>query len=269
MGKFLSQNAGLKELYNYNKFVKSLPKATADKNIAEEILAYSKVYNPSDKLEQYVPNSEKYNSILKQKTKYEFAQNKLKEYNHSKELILDEHYNNYITVYRHNLSYITEDYDYDTCECYEITKECFFYTEGSYDAKILNKIDDLLLTYDHKTSKWSDDENSNPLGNFIHYADRIAYELKVYKMCLKTHWDVETFFRIFDQENTVFTEYGEVRVNGELYYRNQVEKLMEDYKIAKDKKYIYEDRYVEYPKYKSYMQFLELLKESIYKEIPE
>lgn len=273
MEKFLSGNVGLEKLYIYNKFVKNLPKANTNKNIAEEIFAWSKVYNSSDKLEQYVPGSEKYNLILSKKEEYEYAQNRLKEYNYSKEKILDEHYDGYhdkyITVYRHNLSYVTQEYDYDMHEQYEVTKECFFYTEGLFDAKILNDLDDLLLPYDNKISRYNDNEDDNPLGIFIRYSERIAYELRVHKMCLETKWDVETFFSIFEQGNTTFNMNGEVKVDEKFYYRQQVVKLMEDYKVAKDKKYIYEDRYVEYPMFKPYMHFLSLLENGTYKEIPE
>jgi hypothetical protein len=268
MEKFLSGSVGLEKLYAYNKFVKNLPKANTNKNIAEEILAWSKIYKPSDKLEQYVPGSEKYNSILKQREEYEYAQNRLKEYNHSKETILDEHYNDYITVYRHNLSYVTEEFDYDMHDHFEVTKECFFYTEGIFDTKILKDLDDLLLPYDKENSRYGH-EDDNPVGIFINYSNRIAYELRVHKMCLETGLDVETFFSVFEQNNTTFNMNGEAQVDGQFYYRNQVIKLMEEYKIAKDKKYIYEDRYVEYPKYKPYMHFLKLLKEGTYKEIPE
>jgi hypothetical protein len=45
--------------------------------------------------------------------------------------------------------------------------------------------------------------------------------------------------------------------------------FMENYKVAKDKKYIYEDRYVEYPKHKSYIEFPTLLEDGTYKQIPE
>ena len=84
MKKLLTSHPGVREIYAYNKFVKSLPKANFDKDLAQEIITWSKVYNPSDQLEQYVPNSEKYNSILAKKQAYEYAQNRLKEYNYSK-----------------------------------------------------------------------------------------------------------------------------------------------------------------------------------------
>lgn len=252
----------LPEVHALNTFLKNLPKSDIPTHIAEEVFALSSLHAPFESLEKYVPDSEPYNKIVESTRVYKEAQEKLKEYKYSAELILDECYPDYLTLYKHTLTIVVEGYDfYDDVE---FSNECtyFFYSLGFYKDKIVYDPALLVLPYTNK-ERWS--ESQDLISNYIRMSNYAVTELQIYKECNKKGWDPNVFKNTFGVDNielysTMFGDNIEIvdTNTGKKYTEHDIVKLMEDYKVAKTKKYIKDNEYVKYP-HITYLSFLELL----------
>ena len=284
--KFLNEYYDLEEVHAYNKFVKSLPEPTLGGQLAESIFALTQVRNPYEDLSKYVPGSESYNKIVEGKKAYADAQKELKDYKYSTEVVIDEYHPKTIRLDRHTITYKSMTYDVDYINDgwgeehrvhsydYEIELTQFFYTMNPIysNIKILTDFDKLLLPYDRKNRY---DDAKDLIQEYIDNHDATKSRLHIYENCHKKGWDPNLFMQVFDYHTTtIYSTFMSSTVQvcddvtGKKYYQHEVEKLMEEYKIAKTKKYIVEDRYLEYPMFKAYIRFLEELG-STYLEVPE
>ena len=284
--KFLNEYYDLEDVHAYNKFVKSLPEPTVGGQLAESMFRLTQVRKPYEDLSKYVPGSESYNKIVKDQKAYADAQKELKDYKYSTEVVIDEYHPKTIRLDRHTITYkaMTCDVDYVNdgwgdehriySDDYEIEVTGFFYTMNPIysNMQIITDFDELLLSYDRKNRY---DDTKDLIQEYIDNHDATRSKLNIYQNCHNKGWNPIVFMQVFDyQTTTVYNTFtGSIvqvcdDVTGKMYYQHEVEKLMEEYKIAKTKKYIVEDRYVEYPKFKAYIRFLEELG-STYLEVPE
>jgi len=91
--------------------------------------------------------------------------------------------------------------------------------------------------------------------------DRVCSELRAYKFCVEKGYNVNTFMKVFDVNNLAY--YGLIDISevedersGKRYRLWDIEKLMQEVEVAKQKRYIHEDKYVKYP-HTDYVNFLE------------
>ena len=284
--KFLNEYYDLENVHAYNKFVKSLPKPTVGGQLAESIFLLSQVRKPYEDLSKYVPGSESYNKIVKDQKAYDDAQKELKDYKYSTEVIIDEYHPKTIRLDKHTITYKCmtrdlEDYGWDGYDeypiysgDYEIEVTGFFYTMNPIysNMQIITDLDELLLSYDRENRY---DDIRDLIQDYIDNHNATQSKLNIYQNCHNKGWNPYLFMKVFDYQTTAVysTLTGSTvqvcdDVTDKKYYEHEVEKLMEEYKIAKTKRYIVEDRYVEYPMFKSYIRFLEELG-STYLEVPE
>ena len=284
--KFLNEYYDLENVHAYNKFVKSLPEPTVGGQLAESMFRLTQVRKPYEDLSKYVPGSESYNKIVKDQKAYADAQKELKDYKYSTEVVIDEYHPKTIRLDKHTITYKAmtrdiEDYGWDGydeypvySDDYEIEVTGFFYTMNPIysNMQIITDFDQLLLSYDRKNRY---DDTKDLIQEYIDNHDATRSKLNIYEICHSKGWNPIVFMQVFDYHTT--TVYTTITssivqvcddVTDKRYYQHEVEKLMEEYKIAKTKKYIVEDRYVEYPKFKAYIRFLEELG-STYLEVPE
>ena len=282
---FLKEYYSLENVHAYNTFVKSLPEPTLNSELAESIFALTQIRNPYEDLSKYVPGSESYNKIAEGRKAYADAQKELKDYKYSTEVLIDEYYPKTIRLDRHTITYKSMTYDIDyvwdgeeehsVCsDEYEIELTEFFYTVNPIysDIRIITDFNELLLPYERKNG-YADTKDL--IQEYIDNHDATQSILNIYQNCHRKGWDPNLFMQVFDYHTTtIYTTFMSSTVQvcddvtGKKYYQHEVEKLMEEYKIAKTKKYIVEDRYLEYPMFKAYIRFLEELG-STYLEVPE
>jgi hypothetical protein len=281
--KFIeSEYFGLEEVHAFNTFLKSLPQADINPKLAQEIFDLISVHPSYEDITKYVPGSDKYNRIFQEDSAYNIAKAKLQAYNYSKELLIEECYPDYIYLYKHSITYKMEtcdiDYGWDGEEeyitssgPYEVDVTQFFYTTGFSKSEIVFDPTTISLPYINK-AKASD---SDIIQQYIDLHGRTTKRLHVYEECYKRGWDTHTFLQVFDYQDITFyttflnDDYIEVsdNITGKRYGNLEIEDLMEQYLVAKTKKYVYDDRYVEYPSYQSYIRFLEKLG-TVYSEVP-
>lgn len=257
-----SQYFELPEVHALNSFLKELPESNMPRHIAEEVFALTKVYRPYEELSKYVPGSEPYNKIVEGHKLYETAQESLKEYKYSKELILDECYPDYLTLQKHTVTILSQDYDYDDVE-YTREVTCFFYSSGFYKDEIVYNPKKLVLPYTNKERAYGSEQDL--IGAYIRMSNYAMSELNIYKRCAQKGWDASVFKSTFGIDNVEIYSYmfsDNIEVvdtnTGKKYTQHEVVKLMEDYKVAITKRYIRDNQYVKYP-HGTYLDFLELL----------
>lgn len=253
----------LPEVYALNSFLTELPKSNIQPSMAEEIFELSRLHPPLEKLDKYVPGSESYNRIVEEHRLYFEAQEVLKEYKYSKEHLLDECYPNYLNLYRHTVTVICNEYDYETDSEYTTEKTLFFYSSGFFNHEIVYNPQKLVLPYVNKERAYSSEQDL--IGDYIRKAHHIMSELSIYKRCAQKGWDPDVFKSTFGIDNVEIYSYmygDNLEIvdtdTNKKYTEREAVKLMEDYKVAKTKRYIREEKYVEYP-HCTYLKFLEKL----------
>ena len=118
-----------------------------------------------------------------------------------------------------------------------------------------------MLPYTNKESHGGEDLIAKYIRNH-NYTSKRLYTIE---KCLNRGWDPQIFMKVFDwEEIDILTNisYSNIQVydpnTNTKYWDSDIVKLMEDYKVAKTKRYIKNDEYVQFP-YCSYTKFLTLL----------
>lgn len=267
----------LPELHAFNIYIKSLEPSNLDKDKIEEIIGLLSHYKSYYNLDDYVPDSVKYNQIIEQNNKYEQAQLSLKEYKYSKEVIVDEVYTSLSCLTKHSITFIKEeerrewvsDCEYENYNV-KVDFTGHFYTK-SYDNIPINP-SDYCLSYSKKGRGYRE-EDKDYISDFIEKYKRTASELSCYENCIKQGWDIKIFKRTFDVYNISYYVdiignfvYIKDNITEKEYHKWDVVELMKEAELAFSKKYIKEDKYVNYPLYNvSYLDFLKLIESGEYK----
>jgi len=268
--KFLeSKYYGLKEVHAFNSFLKNLPPSMVDYSLAEELFKLSEIRGSYEDPSKYVPGSESYNKIVQENLEYQKAQERLKEYGHSREQLLDECYPDYIYLYRHTITYsVTQRHteywgEDEVSEPNVVDVTGFFYSTGFYGTKVLMNPSDLRLPYENPQG-----HDPDIIKTYIDTHNATTKRLIAYMMCAEMKWDVDIFLKVFDVDTITIQGVGVFdETANKTYYAYDVKRLMEDFQSAASKKYIRGDEYVDYPHYGSYVRFLEKLGVE-YLEIP-
>jgi hypothetical protein len=263
-----SEFYGLAEVHALNMFLKELPTTNMSKEMIDYVGSLLSCYKSFDKLEDYVPGSDKYNQIHLKNVAYKEAQEKLKELNYTNETILDDSRAGLSNLTKHSITYKTVhtysdwSYDYemgdevaDTWE-EEVEVTEHFYTKSYTDYTAIDPTD-YIKSYIRSDRYDTVDLIAVQLKSY----DRVCSELRAYKFCVEKGYNVNTFMKVFDVNNLAY--YGLIDISevedersGKRYRLWDIEKLMQEVEVAKQKRYIHEDKYVKYP-HTDYVNFLE------------
>jgi hypothetical protein len=259
----------LKDVHALNTFLKELPKSNLPKEnikMVTELLSYDKSY---DNLSDYVPNSTKYNEIIEKNERYELALKTLNHLVYTKEVILDDSRAELSNFTKHTITYkktethtnwywseevqdeIGDDYDVEI----DVTEH--FYTIGySYlSLKVINPLD-YVRPYECKETYG---ESKDLIAEHLRQYHYVSSELKALQFCNRHKLDIEHFKSVFDIQSLSY--YGHFHASsvkdesGNSYEVWDIKKLIEEVQLAKEKRYIEEDKYVKYP-YTNYIDFL-------------
>jgi hypothetical protein len=259
----------LTEVHALNLFLKKLPTTNMSKEMIDYVGSLLSCYESFDKLEDYVPGSEKYNEILLKNTTYKEAQEKLKELKYNKETILDDSRAGLSNLTKHSITYTTTktytDWSYDSEigdevgsyyeEEVEVTEH--FYTKSYSNYEAVDPTD-YIKSY-IRTDRYND--NTDLIADHIESYKSVYKELQAYKLCVKQGYDVNLFMKVFDVTNLAYygfmdvSEVEDIRT-GKRYNLWNIKDLMQKVEVATKKRYICEDKYVKYP-YTDYVDFLE------------
>lgn len=270
----------LKEVHEFNKFIKSLSidelRSSAFQNI-EYLLVNCLSFNKSYKdISKFVPNSPTWLEITEQNKKYDDAQKTLKEYKHTKEMVLEECYPESLNIWKHTYSTNLNFYEDSHEETYEETFH--FYTVGTFSEHILIVDNNRKIQPEQKQIKWGSlyldyinrewSEHKDLIDeacNSIEYQSKIINVYDLAERLTKqygeriTQYDLWNIFWI--QDAVYFTNF--IRYKGKEYYEIDIFTLIKEYWKYKDKKYIKGDEYVDYP-FDKYLDFKEKLNSGEY-----
>ena len=276
-----SQYYELADVHALNTYLKELPKSNMPKEMIEEVSELIARYKSYDKLEDYVPNSAKYNEITEKNRLYEEALTKLKELGYTKEVIIDDTYANLSNFTKHTITYKTtktctdwywsEEAQDEIGENYEVEVEVtqHFYTKSYCEYSAVDPMD-YIRPYTRKKG-YGDSEDL--IANQLEQYEYVCSELQAYKFCVNQGFDINLFKSVFDiQKLSYYGTFHATSVKldekGKEYESWDIKKLIEEFQVAKKKRYIKEDKYVEYP-YTDYINFLENYLGKTYFEEPK
>lgn len=276
----------LKEVHEFNKFIKSLSidelRSSAFQNI-EYLLVNCLSFNKSYKdISKFVPNSPTWLEITEQNKKYDDAQKTLEEYKHTKEMVLEEYYPTSLNIWKH--TYSTNLNFFEDTETYEETFH--FYTVGTFNEHIL--IVDNRIQPEKKQIKWDSlyldyinrecSDNKDLIEeacDIIDLQNRIISAYDLTERLTKQYGERITYddlYNIFCVSNTIFYRQGSrsfIKYNEKEYFDIDIFNLVKEYWKYKDKKYIQDDEYIEYPRHVRYVDFKEKLNNGEYTLVEE
>lgn len=250
----------LETIHAFNEYLESLKKANIKLDKAEEIYKLSRKHRSEKKLTDYVPGSDMFNQITQMNLEYEEACKKLKELNHVEEVLLRE---NVMFLAKHSITYVKTFYDH--IDDYSYSKEVteWFYVKGEYSGNIIFEPEKFVLPY--KIKETYSTMGRDYIDNYISYSKETSQKLKMYQGCYEQNLDVKTFEKTFGFMDIKSISRNEViTTDGKKYC--QIQKLMNEYLIAKDEKYVREDKYTDYPNWITYITFLKWLEDGTYKK---
>lgn len=263
-----SQYYKLADVHALNTYLKELPESNMPKEMIEEVSELIARHKSYDKLEDYVPNSDKYNQIAEKNRLYEEAQTRLKELGYTKEAVIDDTYADLSNFTKHTITYKTtkthtdwywsEEAQDEIGEDYQVEVEVIqhFYTNSYCEYNAVNPMD-YIRPYTREKG-YGDPEDL--IAEQLRQYKYVLSELQALEFCNDQGFSIEHFKSVFDIKKLSY--YGTFRATsvkddiGKEYHTWDIKKLIEEVQVAKKKKYIREDKYVEYP-YTDYINFLE------------
>jgi hypothetical protein len=265
MENFLKNSSyGLEEVHNLNMYLKSLPETNCDdEEEITRIFELSLVKESKEDLNNILKNSPSYLKAIEEIESYGKALVELKNISFKKERLLDE-VQLTPTLYLERYSFLKEKEVWDYCEEFYVTKkiEHFFYVTGGYaDKKVLLNPKELIQPY-IKKGKFKDEDL---IQQVINYNKSLLHENNARIYCQKVDISFEDFCSVFDYELAYCEIYESKRViyKEKRYYLQEVKQLIEEYKVAKEGKYVEGDNIVNYPRYMKYIDFKETQKEKL------
>jgi hypothetical protein len=266
-----SEFYNLEDVHALNSFLKELPKPNLPKEKIEEVINLLSCTKSFHNLDDYVKNSKMYNKIITQNNLYIDAQLKLKNLNYTKEIILDDTIANLDCLTKHSITYNSiyyDEFDYNldfNDEPQEIEVTNFFYTKSYCNYIPINPVD-YIMPYIRKTIYGSVDLIHEHLLNY-HY---ISNSLKAYTFCNENNYDINIFKKVFDINNLIYymDNFIQDKISKTFFYNSDITNLIQNAILAFNKKYIFEDKYVDYPN-TNYLNFLENYIGKTYFHIPD
>ena len=249
----------MSEIHSFNNFLTSLPSTpirfddagqVIDATIKNIVLAL-KVKKSYDNLSNYVINSDKYNAILAQQQEYLKAQQFLQSVSHTKEEVLYEP--NYLrscgptlTVVKHTFIGTIPERVYDNYDNYTMEDtdcEIVFYTQhGNVIEDITTLAHPYIFTYKETVV--------DTVADSLHTINYLQCLLNCNQFS-RTHLiDICIVFELFDWSSIY---------NYTSLPKPQIERLVSNYLLAKNKKYIIDDKIVAYNEgpWRTYEEFLQ------------
>lgn len=244
-----SKYFNLEEVHSFNLHLASLPAPHCNGADPEHkvILSLMLTQREYRKLNEYVEGSDTYNEIVKNIEAWEEAQKTLQSANYVSTEVVYEPNTSTPCITQHCYDIPSSKWDWEEEDYVDFTDTCIFYTSG-YGNHI--HVIENLNAYKHEYI--IDDHRHTPqdlIQDTINHNKHLNKMIMMYNYCDEIEASYKDLEKIFNVDLVTFYYDSVIEYGGVKYYKFQVEALIAEYLVAKDAKYIKDDKYHDYPRY--------------------